>query len=70
MRYDLLTGNLRLELQDGFTIRPPCSFQHTPLPVGALRLSDLGYFDLAVLAETQRQQAYWLTRPQARAPGL
>jgi hypothetical protein len=65
VRLDLLKGGLQLELQDGCASDRSATFQHAPLPVGALRLADLGYFDLAVLAETQQQHAYWLTRPQA-----
>jgi hypothetical protein len=65
VRFDLLHGNLQLELQDGCASDRSSSFQHAPLPLGALRLADLGYFDLSVLTETQQQQAYWLTRPQA-----
>jgi hypothetical protein len=65
VRYDLLKGGLQLELQDGRSSDRSATFQHTPLPAKALRLADLGYFDLTVLAETQQQQAYWLTRPQA-----
>ncbi len=65
VRYDLLKGGLQLAWQAGRASDRRASFQHAPLPVGALRLADLGYFDLAVLTETQQQQAYWLTRPQA-----
>jgi len=34
------------------------------LPAGALRIADLGYFDLDVLARLQQRQVYWLTRWQ------
>jgi hypothetical protein len=37
---------------------------HSPLPVGALRIADLGFFSLDVLGQLQRQQVYWLTRVQ------
>ena len=40
----------------------PLSVQ--PLPPGALRLADLGYFDLAVLGQYSRDGVYWLTRLQ------
>jgi hypothetical protein len=36
--------------------------QHAPLPAGALRLADLGYFDLACLQALEAQEAFWLTR--------
>ncbi len=39
-------------------------FQSERLPAGALRLSDLGYFDLKRLASITEQGGYWLTRPQ------
>jgi hypothetical protein len=34
------------------------------LPAGALRIADLGYFDLDVFARLRRRQVYWLTRWQ------
>jgi len=37
---------------------------HSPLPVGALRIADLGFFSLEVLGQLHRQQIYWLTRVQ------
>ena len=37
---------------------------HSPLPVGALRIADLGFFSLDVLGQLQHQQVYWLTRVQ------
>jgi len=36
--------------------------QLAQLPVGALRIADLGYFQLRVLAQLQQQGSYWLTR--------
>lgn len=65
VRHELLQGGLQIELQAGRASDRSAVFQHAPLPAGALRLADLGYFDLDVLAETGQQQAYWLTRPQA-----
>lgn len=38
------------------------AMQWTQLPAGSLRIADLGYFRLAVLAQVQRQGSYWLTR--------
>jgi hypothetical protein len=37
-----------------------------PLPRGALRLADLGYFDLAILRQYSQAEVYWLTRLQPR----
>lgn len=34
------------------------------LPAGSLRIADLGYFDLDVLARLQQRSVYWLTRWQ------
>lgn len=39
--------------------------QSAPVLAGSLRLADLGYFALAVLAHLTQQQAYWLTRLMA-----
>jgi hypothetical protein len=38
--------------------------QDQPVTPGVLRLADLGFFDLAVLAALNAQRAYWLTRLQ------
>ena len=35
---------------------------HSPLPVGALRIADMGFFSLSVLGHLDRKQVYWLTR--------
>jgi hypothetical protein len=40
--------------------------QHTPLPQGALRIADLGYFRLETLRQLAQQGAYWLTRYKSR----
>ena len=36
--------------------------QHAPLPRGALRIADLGFFDLDVFARLAGQGVYWLSR--------
>lgn len=36
--------------------------QQSHLPVGALRIADLGYFNLKVLAEQTENGSYWLSR--------
>ena len=38
--------------------------QHMPLPAGALRIADLGYFGLKRLAELAAQGVYWISRIQ------
>jgi hypothetical protein len=61
VRYDLLQGGLTgLVLTDGRTHDSTTSVQTDPLPTGALRVSDLGYFDLAVFDAAQ--DSYWLSR--------
>jgi hypothetical protein len=65
VRLEVLRGQLQVHLQDGRASDRSGRWQHEPLPPGALRLADLGYFDLQVLAALDQQHAYWLTRPQA-----
>jgi hypothetical protein len=63
VRYDLLAGGLSsLVLTDGRTHDSTTTVQSAPLAAGALRVSDLGYFDLDVFAQLQEQHAYWLCR--------
>jgi len=63
VRFDLCSGALRGPLlTDGRTHESTTPIQHAPLPAGALRLADLGFFDLAVLAQTAAQDSYWLSR--------
>jgi len=63
---DLVTGRL-----DGPCLRAArphdrlLPMQDQPVAAGAIRLADLGFFDLAVLAALDAQQAYWLTRVQS-----
>jgi hypothetical protein len=38
--------------------------QRLPLPPGALRLADLGYFNLSVLSDMNRNDIYWISRIQ------
>lgn len=62
---DLLTG--RLDGPQLMAARPHdrlLPIQDQPVAPGVLRLADLGFFDLAVLATLNEQQAYWLTRLQ------
>lgn len=42
-----------------------CARRHAPLPAGALRLADLGYFRLAELRELEAAEVYWLSRYKA-----
>jgi hypothetical protein len=49
-------------LQSGRTQDQLSPYQRRHLPVGALHLADLGYFNLAKLAEDDRKGVYWITR--------
>jgi len=63
VRYDLCRGQLSgPALYDGRTHESTTPIQHAPLPTGALRLADLGFFDLDVLATLSATDGYWLAR--------
>ena len=63
VRFDLCTGTLRGPLLvDGRTHESTMPLQTAPLPPGALRLADLGFFDLAVFADLAVRGVYWLSR--------
>jgi len=49
-------------IQDGCMHDQRSPYQEMELPAGALRLADLGYYDLDQLAEDQRRNIYWITR--------
>ncbi len=63
LQLDLLTGALpALDLVDGRTADRALPLQQLPIPPGTLRLADLGFFDLQVLAAISAADGYWLTR--------
>jgi Transposase DDE domain len=63
VRFDLCRGVLRGPLlYDGRTHESTTPLQSAPLPAGALRLADLGFFDLEALAQIGAQDGYWLSR--------
>jgi len=63
VRYDLCNGALRGPLLcDGRTHESSTRGQTAALPPRALRVADLGFFDLEVLAQTTAQDGYWLSR--------
>ncbi len=67
VRYDLCRGQLSGPLvHDGRTSDRSTTMQTDPLPTGALRISDLGFFTLRVFAAMTAQGVYWLSR---LAPG-
>lgn len=67
LRYDLCRGQLSGPLvREGRLSDRRTTLQTAPLPPGALRLSDLGFFTLGVFAALTAQGVYWLSR---LAPG-
>lgn len=65
VRLDLLHGTLAGPVvQSGRTHDRQSPTQTAPLPPGALRVADLGYFSLDVLAQIAAQGAYFLSRLQ------
>ena len=63
VQWEWLSGQLvRVDLQNGRAADGAAPAQAAPLPPGALRLADVGYFSLDVLAATAQQQAFFLTR--------
>jgi hypothetical protein len=63
VRYDLGHGTLRGPLlTDGRTHESTTPLQTAPLPRGALRVADLGFFALKVLAAMAAEGVYFLTR--------
>jgi hypothetical protein len=66
VQVNLTDGQLtHLDLQAGRAQDKTAPMQTTALPPGALRIADLGYFSIAVLADYDRQGVFWLTRYQA-----
>lgn len=64
VQWDYLSGQLsQLVLQAGAAQDRNAPLQTSALPPGALRLADLGYFSLPVLAAYSAAGVYWLTRP-------
>lgn len=59
---NLSTGALRVYLEAGVVHDQKTAIQQHDLPAGALRLADLGFFDLDVLRSLAAEDAYWLIR--------
>lgn len=70
VRCDLCTGRLEGPLlEEGRAQDQAAAWQsqaRAPLPAGALRLADLGYFSLSVLQELDHHQVYFLSRLQVQ----
>jgi hypothetical protein len=62
VRLDLCTGRLESVPSDGRTQDRSSPLQHAVLPPGALRITDLGFWSLAVLDQIAAQHAYFLSR--------
>jgi hypothetical protein len=63
VRCDLCHGTLRGPLlTDGRTHESTTALQTDPLPAGALRVTDLGFFDLGVFAQMDANTNYFLSR--------
>jgi hypothetical protein len=63
VRFDLCNGALRGPLLfDGRTHESTTPIQRAPLPPRALRVADLGFFDLTAFAEVGAQDGYGLSR--------
>jgi hypothetical protein len=65
VRLDLATGALALGLEQGRTHDQRVGLQRAPLPAGALRVTDVGFFDAAALAAAQAAGVDHLGRPPA-----
>lgn len=61
---ELLGGGLSLELGPGRQAELGFDAARRALPRGALRLADLGFFDLDLLRDYQRDGVYWVSRAQ------
>ena len=63
---DLAGGGIRGPvLQSGRSSDRSSPLQSEPLPRGALRMADLGYFSLSVMDDMSKAGVYWLSRIQA-----
>jgi hypothetical protein len=66
LRLDMLTGALTGPvITAGRTHDRSSTVAVTPLPCGALRVADLGFFSLGAMREMTQHGVYWLSRLQA-----
>ena len=67
VQFDLSAGGIvHLTLHHGREQDRNASVQNSPLPAGALRLADLGYFSVGAFETLGKQGSYWLSRYQAQ----
>lgn len=65
VQFDLSAGGIaHLTLHHGREPDRKASVQNSPVPAGALRLADLGYFSVGVFETLGKQGVYWLSRYQ------
>jgi hypothetical protein len=65
VQHDLRGGALiAISIEPGRACDYKTPLQSEPLPQGSLRITDLGYFDLSVFAETEKAGNFWLSRLQ------
>lgn len=60
--WNMTDGELGLHLESGRTQDKSSPLAKQSLPVGTLRIADLGYFSLKRLAQMSSDGSYWLTR--------
>lgn len=63
---ELSTGTLDLDFGPGRQPDVSSALARGPLPQGALRLADRGFFDMGVLQDYTDQGVFWITRVPAR----
>jgi hypothetical protein len=63
VRWEVGSGALEgVSWSEGCAADATAELASAPLPAGALRIADLGYFDLGVLAQYGTDGVFWLTR--------
>ena len=63
VQFDLRSGALRaIDTEPGRVADARSAAQTQPLPAGALRITDLGYFDTEVLRRYAAEGVFWLSR--------
>jgi len=65
-RLNVSNASITLEMVERSSHDNTIALAHAPLPAGALRLTDLGFFDLDAFATYNDAGVYWLSRYKAR----
>lgn len=66
VQWDMQSGGLRLWLRDGMVHDQQTGIAAQALPQGALRLNDLGFFNLALFEQDIQHQRFFLSRYKSR----